>query len=103
MKCLNYPLFFLYTAYDNDRTGIRSVIENFNGLKELSSREDGAKELIQVYKRYPVLAQMPAKSSNDNLLIRLPYSELLLSDDHFAKQLDDQQAVELGKLFWINI
>ena len=91
--CFDFPLYFNYTAFDNERLGINYVINNFNGLKELSKRNDGAKELVNIYKRCPVSPR------DENFAIFKPsYLELLLSNDAFIKQLDDRMYDELEKI-----
>jgi len=75
------------------------MIESFNGLKELSQRKDGIKELTEFYKHFPILTQLPKQYSIDYLIPhKLPFLELLLSNDIFVKQLDTQSAIELKKV-----
>lgn len=97
--CLNYPLFFEYTASNDERTGINYMIENFNGLKELSKRKDGANALINIYKEFPIITQVQEKSSKDYYTpYKLPFLELLLSNDVFVNQLDSQESIKLEKI-----
>ena len=97
--CFNYPLFHDYTSVNDQRKGISRMIEMFNGLKELSKRKDGAQELVYIYERYPVLSEIPKEDSKDYFMpIKLPFLELLQSDDNFIKQLDDQALTSLGKI-----
>jgi len=96
--CLNYPLFFEFALVDDERVGISIIIENFNGLKELSKSKDGVVELINIYKNIPVLADNQQVTINDDILLKLPFLELLLSDDAFIHQMDDQMLVELEKI-----
>ncbi|MDR2911116.1 MAG: hypothetical protein LBV47_07120, partial [Bacteroidales bacterium] len=97
--CMNYPLFFEYIFIDDEREGINIMIENFNGLKELSKRPDGVLELVNVYKNYPVLTQIQDETSKDyDTPYKLPFLELLLANDIFISQLDTQITTELGKI-----
>ena len=96
--CLNYPLFHEYGLIEDERAGISIMIEMFNGLKKLSERKDGAQELIQIYKDFPVLSLNQQESSNDYNVIKLPFLELLLSDNLFLNQLGEQQLVALEKV-----
>ena len=97
--CLNFPLFFEYTVLNDERKGISLMIEKFSGLKELSKRKGGALELMGIYKNFPVLSQIQDKASKDyDTPYKLPFLELLLSDNAFIHQLGDQQIVELEKL-----
>jgi hypothetical protein len=97
--CMNYPMLFIYTASNDERAGISYMVENFTGFKELSKRKDGLEKLITVYKNYPVLTEVQNKLSKDfSTPYKLPFLELLLSDDNFTKQLDAKISVDLGKL-----
>ena len=97
--CLNYPMWLDYTASNDERTGISFMINRFNGLDELIKRKEGVFELINAYKEYPVLTQIQEQSSKDYYTpYKLPFLELLLADDAFIKQLNEQESVELGKI-----
>ena len=97
--CLNYPLFIDYAVSNNERKAISAMIERFNGLKELSKRTDGAQELISIYENYPVLTQVQLEPSKEyDILFKLPFLELLLSDEVFIQQLDSRKANELEKM-----
>ena len=97
--CLNYPMWLDYTASNDERTGISFMINRFNGLDELIKRKEGVFELINAYKEYPVLTQIQEPSSKDYYTpYKLPFIELLLADDAFIKQLNEQESVELGRI-----
>lgn len=49
ITCMNYPLYGDYISSNDIQSGILRMIDNFNGLKELSSRSDGAQKLIEIY------------------------------------------------------
>jgi len=98
--CMNYPLYGDFIFFNIERSVISSLIGSFNGLKELSVRKDGVRALINIYRDYPVLfdLQHDVSSKDYDTPYRLPFLELLLSSKLFVKQLDEQQAVELGKI-----
>jgi len=97
--CFNYPLFLNFSAYNDERKGISNMIERFNGLKELSKRKDGTRELMNIYQNYPVLAEFHDKSSEYYTApIKLPFLELLLANDAFMQQLNEPMAIELEKM-----
>ncbi|GHV08092.1 hypothetical protein FACS1894160_1790 [Bacteroidia bacterium] len=98
--CLNYPLSNEYLAFNDERIGINTIIKNFNGLTELSQRKGGIQELIQIYAGYPVLTQIQddASSKDYHIPYRLPFLELLLSDDIFLSQLNSKELAELRKI-----
>ena len=97
--CLDFPLFFEFTASDDERKGIRFMINNFNGFGELSKRKDGVSELINAYKEYPVFTRVQEPSSKDYFTpYKLLWIELVLADDAFINQLSKQESAELGKI-----
>ena len=96
--CMQYPLYIEYGFLNDERSSTRFIIENFNGLKELSRRKDGTKALINIYKDFPVLSEMLQESSKDfDAPIKIPFLELLLSDSVFVQQMDERLAFELEK------
>ena len=95
--CLNYPLFFEYTAVNDGRLAISFMIINFNGLNELSKRKDGAKELMNLYEKFPMFKENTSEEYK-KYSFKLPYLELLLSNDRFLTMLDEQDIAKLKKL-----
>ena len=54
---------------------------------------------MNLYKDFPVITQVPQIPSNDaDTLYKLPFLELLLANDAFIDQLDEQQCIELMKM-----
>jgi hypothetical protein len=47
--CMNYPLYAISGAYNNQLDGIRVILEGFNGFEELQTRTDAAESLIAYY------------------------------------------------------
>ena len=88
--CLHYPLYMFYMTYNNERKGIEIIIDGFNGLKELSEKEDGALALIKLYDDFPVINKMQYAETRAASPFKLVFLELLLSNDHFISQLDAQ-------------
>ena len=94
--CLNYPLYFEYTAYNSERDGINKVISGFNGLQELAKRPDGASALLGLYEKVSVVPNsLLKKSSEDQDLLRVGYLELLLSNNLFFEGLTNKDLVKL--------
>lgn len=92
-------MFFEYTAFNDEREGIRFLIRNFNGLTELSKRKDGVKELVKTYNDFPIITQIQKQNSKEyNTPYKLPFIELLLSDEVFIQQLNNKELLELGKI-----
>lgn len=98
--CMNYPMFLNFIYFNDERKGMSFIIERFNGLKELSVRKDGVQTLINIYRDYPILSEVQYDVSSKDFYTpyRLLYLELLLADDVFMKQLNEQQVAELGKI-----
>ena len=97
--CLNFPLFFDFTAANDERSGAAFVIKRFNGLSELSKRKDGVLELINAYREYSVFTQHPERSSKDYFTpYRLPWIELLLANEAFIRQLNEQESAALEQI-----
>lgn len=99
--CLNYPLYFEYTAFNSERMGIGHIIENFNGLTELSKRENGVQELVKLYEGLPVntkTKRVSSKIKENASILHLSYLELLLSDEAFFQKLSVNDCTELKKV-----
>ena len=95
--CLNYPLYFEYTAYNSERDGINKVISGFNGLQELAKRSDGASALLGLYEKVSVVPNsLLKKSSEDQDLLRVGYLELLLSNNLFFEGLTNKYETKVN-------
>lgn len=88
--CYSYPLFFEYLFSDDESYAIHFMIENFNGLIELSTRKTGTAELISLL------------NNNNQLSIESQYKdayiELLLTDDLFFSKLEYGQLQEISSI-----
>jgi len=94
--CLKYPLRGDYVFFDNEREGIKIVINRFNGLIELSKRKDGAMALVKIYQNYPVLNFLSEKGSvNYPFVYEIMLIELLLAEDIFINQLSNKELLNL--------
>lgn len=95
--CLNYPMFNDYLIHDDERKGVHIMIKRFNGLRELSQREDRIPELIQTYSDFPILTQLQKDptSKEYHLPYKLPFLELLLCDTLFLNKMNSVELEEL--------
>jgi hypothetical protein len=99
--CLNYPLFFIYTAYNNEMEGIKVIMNSFNGFTELKKRPDAAHELIKLYSslEIPISGRysVDTKSglSGNITLLHLGYLELVLSSEEISNSISNQDLNEL--------
>ncbi|MFV0379039.1 MAG: hypothetical protein ACK5JD_17245 [Mangrovibacterium sp.] len=97
--CLNYPLFFLYTASTNEREAIVSMINEFNGLSELSQREDCLKELRKLYQNTSIVKHGDKKDNAQSAVYQMVFLELLLSNNIFSSNAHGRELEELEKVF----
>lgn len=98
--CFNYPLYIEYTFSNNERRWISDIIEEFSGLNELSKRRDGVRELVYLYQSLPVFDENRKISDKTSypLIFKIAFVELLLADESFVKQMDEQMADELANI-----
>lgn len=96
--CMSYPMRMDYLAANDQREGVKYIIQHFNGLKELSKRVDGTQALIRIYEEAPVYSMLERQAIESKNLLDLPYLELLLSDDCFVSQLSEIELIKLGKV-----
>ena len=80
---MNHPLFFIYTAYNNELDGVNVIIDNFNGFEELQKREDVAEAIIDYYaainlKNIVGTTKLPSLLP-DLTIIHLGYLELVIA------------------------
>lgn len=92
--CMNYPLYINYLAHNDERMGIKLMINSFNGLRELSKREDGAKELINLYNKIPIL-NTKSKTKDEYLPYRTIFVELILGDNTFVSKMTTDDLTRL--------
>lgn len=96
--CLNYPLCGEYVFSNNERNWAASLIERFNGLKELSTRQNGASELLKLYDKMPVQLKNYVDEMDGSSFFRLGYIELLLSNDVFLNRLTESEIQRLQEI-----
>jgi hypothetical protein len=96
--CLNYPLFFEYTASNDERSAIEVMIQNFNGLKELSQRDDGMIELMKLYQELPIRKESTSKIQANDVPYKTMYLELVLADKNFVGKANYSELQELKKI-----
>lgn len=96
--CMEYPLFFEYTAFNNEQQAILIMIENFNGLRELSKRKDGTLSLMKIYSQMKIQENEGYIEKGENSsVLHYQYIELLLFSDVFLNKLNVQEQKKLKK------
>lgn len=97
--CLNYPLIFDYLSFNDEREGIQFMINNFNGLEELSKRADGASCLLKAYKNTPSHKNRTIELQSDKSpSFMLGYLELLLANKLFIDKFTQEELVDLNNI-----
>ena len=97
LACLNYPAFFHFAAFNDIQTGIFALITRFNGLQELTKRQDAGSELLSIY------SNMSLEGYNDETLqleesywpLRIMYLELLLAQEPILGRMPVNKQMEL--------
>ncbi len=82
---LDYPFFFDIYAFDNIQDGFDIMYETFNGVRELSTRNDVASVLLKKYSNEEVL-----KNENTDAF-RLTNMEVLLSQNFVLSQFTEKE------------
>ena len=97
--CIKYPLFFEYTAFNDERMAISLMIKKFNGLRELSEREDGTIALMKIYDQMKIQEKEGYIEKGEySSVLHFEYIELLLSSDVFINQLSVEKQKVLRKM-----
>lgn len=84
-KILEYPMSVDIFAYNSINEGVDRVSKDFNGLYELTQRQDATNKLIKKMNSY----QMDIKSDED--LYDIMLLEALLGSDNFSATLSDRE------------
>lgn len=99
--CMNYPLYGLYMAYNNEADGVKVLMSGFNGFKELSDRSDAAPELLNYYEQFTVVdTKSGVKELNEHISpLRLGYIELILASDITSELYNESNCNRLEELY----
>jgi len=91
--CLDYPLFFTLTAFNNMQEGFEQNKREFNGFLELFGRNDAGKELLKLYSEISPGEVMSKKSDLDkgNFKFRIFYLEILLAQNDLLSALSKEE------------
>jgi len=77
--------------------GVNAIIESINGFIALAQREDAVKELIRRYSDFPILEKIQKEPASKDYHIpyKLPFIELILSNNEFLGKFDCTKLEEL--------
>lgn len=105
--CMYYPLRWDYIVWGGFSTssydGILSIIDNYNGLTELSKRKYGPGALLKLYENLrPDVSEArtmlyKGEISNVNSFMDRNYLELLLSTEYFTPKMSVEQLDRLSR------
>lgn len=95
--CLDYPLFFTLTAFNNMQEGYEQVSNEFNGFKELVQRKDFGAMMLNQYKLTKTTDVEPLNTDLDKgkFMFRIFYLELMLSQNSTLKNLSASEMLDL--------
>lgn len=95
--CLDYPLFFTLTAFNNMQEGFEQVSYEFNGFTELFKRKDFGSLLLKVYEGinpYEVNT-FTTDLEKGQFMFRIFFLEVLLSQNEVFSNLNGSELNEL--------
>ncbi len=95
--CLNYPLFFSLTAFNNMQEGFEQVSSEFNGFVELYQRKDFGKELLILYHNISIddVRSKLTDLDKGRYMFRTFYLELMLAQNNVFNNLSNADLNEL--------
>lgn len=86
LLCMNYPLRFIYTAYNDPIMGIETIKEGFNVFNELSQRPDCENAIFETYQTLadPVIFKLSSDTqAQADRKLDCEYLELLIASGTF--------------------
>lgn len=98
--CINYPLYIVYLLFDDEQKGISEIIENFNGLQELSNRPDGPISLLKAYDKLSYTKEKQVRKTLDkrNSTLIFGFVEMLLAHEKFLTKFSPEELELLNEV-----
>lgn len=95
--CLNYPEYRLVFTRNDLQLGFNYISTKFNGFKELESRNDAGKVLLELYSEYDPegFDQNSSDLEIGRYIVRFTYIELLMAQHGILKNFTDTEINEL--------
>ncbi|TAL75071.1 MAG: hypothetical protein EPN88_03425 [Bacteroidetes bacterium] len=95
--CLDYPLFFTLTAFNNMQQGFEQVSTEFNGFSELYKRKDSGKELLLLYRELnPENIKLESTDLDKGLFeFKIFFLEFMLAQNKLFINLSQSELKEL--------
>ena len=89
--CMNHPMANNYIYYENHLEGVKFIVDNFNGFKELKKREDASQKILDFYETYDISYDRNNRERNPFAFHRtiikplnLGFVELVIASKEFA-------------------
>lgn len=93
---LDYPFFSDVYAFNDLQVGVDILYQSFNGIRELSEREDLVQVILEKYADEPVLTENSLEGDTD--VLRLSNLEILVSQDFVIEKMDEEDIGLLSRL-----
>ena len=93
--CIELPVFFIFTAWNTPQEGFNIMLERYNILRHILSRENVGSSLIAAYKDADLSGFKTLPYSNEFWSIKLLYFELLLSQKEILQSMTPEEKLEL--------
>lgn len=95
-ECVNYPLAFDCFLFNDFNHGLKVVLDNFNGYKELKTRDDAMSELLVYYGQYLQTLEYVIPYSEEEVdPFEYAFIELLIASGEFGDITQYPQAETL--------
>ncbi len=98
--CLNSPIYGYFSAFNSFDEGIQITINNYNGLRELLSRDNAARKLLKIYTKMDTTGynNPGIKYDNKYWTLKFLFLELIFSQESFLDFLKSEERVELLRI-----
>ena len=93
--CIELPAFFLFTAFNTPQEGFDTMLERYNILRYILTRNDLGSSLIAAYKDASLSGFRTLPYSDEFWSIKLLYFELLLSQKEILRFMTPDEKLEL--------
>lgn len=90
--CLNYPLYFNMIFYSSLQYGFDKTVQEFNGLQELSNREDAGVKLCELYRKVDL---NDVVKSGDTYALRMRFMEYIIAQQSILEKMNKDVRSEL--------
>ncbi|MGI5895882.1 MAG: hypothetical protein ACOX6U_02885 [Oscillospiraceae bacterium] len=94
---MNYPLLIDLNLFNTKREGFERVYQDFNGLRALLEKDDGAMKLVERYENTSIANGHMRSTNLENAIIVPRFLESLLAQNEIISTLSETQESELLK------